>query len=289
MNGSDRGIAYSGGRAREFPMSESDFHSIRELAYRLTGIKLSAQKRELVYGRLARRVRANGLANFNEYYRLVARGGQDGEIEEFCNAITTNLTAFFREDHHFEYLRSHFFPRVGRDPGRPVRIWSAGCSTGEEPYSIAMCVDEYLPDWRERDLRILATDLDSAVLARARAAIYHSDRLRPVSAARRERFFTRRGNAADSEFAFDPVLAKLVTFNRLNLLHDLPVRGPFDVIFCRNVIIYFDKDTQRLLFEKIARVQRPGDLLFLGHSESMFKVSERYSLVGKTIYRRNES
>jgi chemotaxis protein methyltransferase CheR len=279
-------IAYSGGRSREFPMTEPDFDAIRALAYRLTGIKLSAEKRELVYGRLARRVRATGLATFADYHRLLAEGGDTGEFEHFCNAITTNLTAFFRETHHFEYLRDHFLPQLASQPTRAVRIWSAGCSTGEEPYSLAMTLAENPDMWRGRDVRILATDLDSDVLARAKRGWYAADRLRDMDRARRERFFEPREEERVAGFRVDPDLAGLVTFKQLNLMHDLPMRGPFDVICCRNVIIYFDKDTQRKLFEKMAKLQRPGDLLFLGHSESLFKVSDAYELVGRTIYRR---
>jgi chemotaxis protein methyltransferase CheR len=289
MNAHAIATAYPSGRPREFAMTEADFDSIRDLAYRLTGIRLSTQKRELVYGRLARRVRATGLGDFAEYYRLVASGRDAGELEEFCNAITTNLTAFFRENHHFEYLRRQYFPRVANGPPRRIRLWSAGCSTGEEPYSLAMCIDQGVPDWRNRDLRLLATDIDSDVLARARRATYREDRLQPLGAARRERYFSRQDGGNGADFTFDADVARLVAFHRLNLLHELPMRGPFDVIFCRNVVIYFDKDTQRRLFEKLAQLQRPGDLLFLGHSESLFRVSERYSLVGKTIYRRNDT
>jgi chemotaxis protein methyltransferase CheR len=207
---------------------------------------------------------------------------------ELCNAITTNLTAFFREPHHFEYLREQVLaPLIANSSAsRRLRIWSAGCSTGEEPYSIAMTVLETLPDLRRWDVRILATDLDSDVLERGRRGIYVEERLKNLSAQRRARFFTEQHGRDGTSFEASDELKSLITFKQLNLMHPLPMRGPLEAIFCRNVVIYFDKDTQRELFARIAQLQRPGNLLFLGHSESLFKVTEEYSLIGKTVYRR---
>jgi chemotaxis protein methyltransferase CheR len=169
---------------------------------------------------------------------------------------------------------------------RRLRIWSAGCSTGEEPYSLAMMVLETLPNPADWDVRILATDLDSEVLQRARRGIYPAERTANVPPERLQRFFTDRQDAGGPSRQVKPEVAALVTFKQLNLIHALPMRGPLDAIFCRNVVIYFDKDTQRELFARIARLQRPGDLLFLGHSESLFKVCDSYALIGKTIHRR---
>jgi chemotaxis protein methyltransferase CheR len=274
-------------RLREFAFGNEDFEALRKLVKQITGINLSDQKRELVYGRLARRLRALRLRSFAEYRELLATdGGQ--EIVEFCNAITTNLTAFFREPHHFEYLREHVLaPLVANTNGtRRLRIWSAGCSTGEEPYSLAMTVLETLPDLRRWDVRILATDLDSDVLERGRRGVYAEDRLKNLSAQRRARFFSERRARDGVWFEASAELKSLITFKQLNLMHTLPMRGPLEAIFCRNVVIYFDKDTQRELFARIAQLQRPGNLLFLGHSESLFKVTEDYTLIGKTVYRR---
>ena len=210
------------------------------------------------------------------------------ELAELCNAITTNLTSFFREPHHFQYLRDHVLAPLAADPRgkRRLRIWSAGCSTGEEPYSIAMSVLEALPDRAGWDVRILATDLDSEVLARARRGIYPAERMTAVSPERLQRFFVESPESGEPCRQIAPEVAALVTFKQLNLIHALPMRGPLDAIFCRNVVIYFDKETQRELFARIARLQRPGDLLFLGHSESLFKVSDSYALIGKTIHKR---
>ena len=274
-------------RLREFAFGHEDFEALRSLVKQLTGINLSDQKRELVYGRLARRLRALQLKSFAEYREVLANDGGK-EIVELCNAITTNLTAFFREPHHFEYLREQVLLPCAADPSRPkrLRIWSAGCSTGEEPYSIAMTILETLPDVRRWDIRILATDLDSDVLERGRRGSYAADRVRGLNPERIARFFSQREERKELYYQVNPDVAALITFKQLNLMHPLPMKGPLDLIFCRNVVIYFDKDTQRSLFARVAHLQRAGDLLFLGHSESLFKVSEDYALIGRTIHRR---
>jgi chemotaxis protein methyltransferase CheR len=274
------------GRWREFAFSDADFEALRTLVREITGIALSEQKRELVYGRLARRLRALQLKSFREYRAVLAHN--NSELTQLCNAITTNLTSFFREPHHFDYLRDKVLSPMAADHAadRRLRIWSAACSTGEEAYSLAMTVLEALPASRSWDVRILATDLDSEVLERARAGIYAADRLKAVSPERRARFFAERLDAEGTCYEALPELKALITFKQLNLMQALPMRGPLQAIFCRNVVIYFDKETQRELFARVARLQRPGDLLFLGHSESLFKVSEQYALIGKTVYRR---
>jgi chemotaxis protein methyltransferase CheR len=274
-------------QVRKFTFGEEDFAALRELVKTHTGIHLSEQKREMVYGRLSRRLRALGLESFREYRELIERGDRE-ELVQFCNAITTNLTSFFREAHHFQYLREHLLaPRAADARGvRRLRFWSAGCSTGEEPYSLAMTVHETLPDVRRWDIRILATDLDTEVLGKGQRGLYEEDRVRGLAPERLARFFRREGSAP-AGYAAASELADMIAFRELNLMHALPMKGPFDAIFCRNVVIYFDKDTQRQLFARIARLQRPGDVLFLGHSESLYRVSDDYTLVGKTIYRRN--
>jgi len=276
-------------RPREFVFGDEDFQALRTLVHKHTGISLSEAKRELVYGRLSRRLRVLGLESFRDYRQLLAN--PDGhELVDFCNAITTNLTSFFRESHHFEHLAAHILKPLAAEPiGRRLRIWSAGCSSGEEPYSTAMTIHESVPDWQRRDIRILATDLDSDVLSRGQRGIYAEDRLKGMARKRVDTFFRERRESGVTRYAVTPELAQLITFKQLNLMNELPMRGPFDVIFCRNVVIYFDKDTQRALFRRFALLQRPGDLLFLGHSESMFKVSNDYTLIGRTIYKRNES
>lgn len=274
----------------DFKLTDAEFNRIRELVREHTGIALSEAKRQLVYGRLARRLRALKLGSFGEYIKLLERG-EPAELEEFTNAVTTNLTSFFRESHHFDYLANEALPAiVARDTGmRRLRIWCCAASTGEEPYSISMVLREcaaLLTGW---DAKLLATDLDSAVLAHANAGIYGEERFEKMSAARMRRFFSPAPGPDQGKLRAHDELRSLITFKQLNLMHEWPMRGPFDAIFCRNVVIYFDKATQRTLFERMAKLQRPGSYLFLGHSESLYRVSERYDLIGKTIYRRNNS
>jgi chemotaxis protein methyltransferase CheR len=275
-------------KLREFEFGDDDFQALRALVREVTGISLSEQKRELVYGRLARRLRALNLKSFREYRELLRQDDGD-ELVQFCNAITTNLTAFFREPHHFDHLKSDVLgPLLQKPPaGRRVRIWSAGCSTGEEPYSIAMTVLETVPDIDRWDIRILATDLDSDVVEKARRGVYTAERVNTLTPERRERFFEPYPDAKEPSYQVRPELTRLLTVKQLNLMHPFPMKGPFDVMFCRNVVIYFDKDTQRDLVARMSRLQRPGDLLFLGHSETLFKVSTDYTLIGRTIYRRS--
>ncbi|MGE0583101.1 MAG: protein-glutamate O-methyltransferase CheR [Steroidobacteraceae bacterium] len=280
-------LTSSSGRMREFAFTDADFEGLRTLVRAATGINLADSKRELVYGRIARRLRALEIDSFKAYRELLADGDAQ-ELVEFCNAITTNLTSFFRESHHFDYLRDHVLkPWVEASSSRRLRIWSAGCSTGEEPYSIAMTIAESVPRWQSRDIRVLATDIDSQVLAHGRAGLYTAERVAGMGARRTAACFEEAQGEARRSYKVRSELAALIAFKQLNLMHELPMPGPIDVIFCRNVVIYFDKDTQRQLFARIARLQRPGQLLFLGHSETLFKVSDDYTLIGKTIYRRN--
>jgi chemotaxis protein methyltransferase CheR len=273
----------------DFQLTSAEFDRIRQLVREHTGISLSEAKRQLVYGRLSRRLRALKMSGFAEYIELLERGEPE-ELEEFTNAVTTNLTSFFREPHHFEYLAREVLPKITANAAsnRRLRLWCCAASTGEEPYSIAMVLREaqsLLAGW---DAKLLATDLDSAVLATGSAGEYTAERFQTVSQQRLRKYFDETG-AGGKRFRAREELKSLITFKQLNLMHEWPMRGPFDAIFCRNVIIYFDKATQRALFERMATMQRPGDYLFLGHSESLYRVSEKYDLIGKTIYRRNES
>jgi len=270
-------------RERDFVLHDSEFSEIRELVKIHTGISLSEAKRELVYSRLVRRLRRLGMDNFGDYIELL-RQADEVELEEFANAITTNLTAFFRENHHFEFLQSGALPAIEKRGAakRRLRIWSAGCSTGEEPYSIAMVLREEMQRFSGWDVKILATDIDSQVLAHAQAGIYAADRVERVPP-KHARWFTSQG---DGTFAVKPEVQSLISFRQLNLMNPWPMRGHFDVIFCRNVVIYFDKPTQVELFGRIAALQGAGDYLFVGHSESLFKVCDKYELIGKTAFTR---
>jgi chemotaxis protein methyltransferase CheR len=276
-------------REREFDFTQADFDSLRSLVKEHSGITLGEAKRELVYGRVSRRLRALGLSAFSDYRRMLA--GPEGQLEmiEFINAVTTNLTSFFRESHHFDFLRDDYLrARVADAKGsRRMRIWCSAASTGEEPYSIAISVAEAIPDWGRWDIKILATDLDTNVLETCRAGEYAEDRVRGMQKARLERFFDVAGERSDRRYRIKRELASMISFRQLNLMHPLPMKGPIDIIFCRNVIIYFDKETQRALFSRMAPLQRAGDVLILGHSESLLQVSDAWTLMGKTIYRKS--
>jgi chemotaxis protein methyltransferase CheR len=271
----------------DFQLSQAEFDRIRALVREHTGISLSESKRQLVYGRLSRRLRALRMSSFSEYIELLERG-EAAELEEFTNAVTTNLTSFFREPHHFEFLASDMLPEaLKRNAGlRRLRIWCCAASTGEEPYSIAMVLREAQDKLHGWDTKLLATDLDSNVLSHGRRGVYSRDRFAGMAPRRVSQFFDEVRDGAEQKLSAVDELRRLITFKQLNLMHEWPMKGPFDAIFCRNVIIYFDKETQRVLFERMAALQRPGDFLFLGHSESLYRVSDRYELIGRTIYRR---
>ena len=271
--------------ARQFALTERNFRAIAERVHAATGIVLGESKHELVYGRLARRLRALGYTSFSEY--LDHLDGPDGVAEQaaLVNAITTNLTGFFREPHHFHALLNEVLPPLVRapPPGRRLRIWSAGCSSGEEPYSIAMTVQQAVGDLARWDARILATDIDTNMIATASAGRYDADKAAPVPPALRQRFVAPVG-AELVEMA--EALKALIWFKPLNLLEPWPMRGPFDAVFCRNVVIYFDRPTQRILFNRFADLLRPDGWLFIGHSESLIGICDRFHHVGRTIYRK---
>ncbi|MFC0384473.1 CheR family methyltransferase [Muricoccus vinaceus] len=267
----------------DVPFTEEDFTSIVALVREASGIRLGDNKRDLVYGRLRRRLRMLRLDSFAAYRDLLA--GPDGPAEQvrLINAITTNLTSFFREAHHFEYLASEFLPGLSRRDKR-LRIWSAGCSSGEEPYSIAMVLHAAMPDLAGWDARILATDIDTEMVAQGTAGRYAPDRAAGIPPE-----FGRahvRGLEGEDAVEMSAALRSLITFRPLNLLGPWPMRGPFDAIFCRNVVIYFDKAIQSVLFDRFADMLRPGGHLFIGHSESLFRVSGRFRHLGRTIYRK---
>lgn len=266
-------------------LSDDEFASLAQLIHRETGIFMAPSKRALLQSRLYKRLRALGLESFGKYCALLE--GRDGEIErrELISAITTNVTRFMREPHHFQELRQEVLPALlerARGGGR-VRIWSAGCATGEEPYSLAFTVLDLLPEAASHDIRILATDLDPRVIGIAKAGCYPVASLVSFSPEARQKYFQPAGEGV-AEVREEA--RRLVAFRVLNLLHDWPFRGDFDVVFCRNVVIYFDRDTQRRLFDRLAEVIEPGGWLYIGHSETLWTVSERFAPEGRTVYRR---
>lgn len=271
-------------REREYKFTDKDFNIIRDLVTKNTGIVLADHKRDMVYGRLSRRLRQLNLVSFKDYCDLV-RSDHDDELIELVNAITTNLTSFFREMHHFTHLSKTVMPMLLKrnEQTRRIRIWSAGCSTGEEPYSIAMAVREVMPSvgW---DIRILATDLDTNVVNTAKRGVYNEDRIQGIEQGRMRRWFKRGSGQHAGSVRVSPMLQEMITFKQLNLLHEWPIKGPFDVIFCRNVVIYFDKETQRMLFDRYANLMHESSTLYIGHSESLFNVTDRLKLIGQTTY-----
>jgi chemotaxis protein methyltransferase CheR len=273
--------------ALEYEIDDRDFHKIAQLVRDKTGIVIDGRKRAFVQSRLGRRLRALGLADFAAYCRML-EDPQAGEAEQamLVNAVTTNHTSFFREPYHFDYLAATVMPAIlagARERNHRLRIWSAGCSTGEEPYSLAMILCECRQKLRDWDCRILATDLDTNVLAHAESGLYDAERALSIPSELRRHYVT---SADDGQIAIREPLRSLITFRQLNLLGEWPMKGQFDVIFCRNVTIYFDKNTQRTLLDRFARILRPDGWLFVGHSESLLNLTDRFQLVGRTVYRR---
>ncbi len=243
-------------------LSSAEYDAIRSLLYRTCGINLGSDKKELVKARVMRRLRALGVGSFREYLARVQRDSK--EQAQMVDVLTTNKTAFFREMPHFEFMAGTILPEL-RKQGRRLRFWSAGCSTGEEPYSYAMLLNEQLRDLPQWDARILATDISARVLSAAHAGHYSNRSLHGIDAERRARFFSEAGDGV----CVDPAVSNLVTFARLNLLERWPMKGPFHLISCRNVMIYFDRETRERLVQRFVEYLAPGGWLFIGHSESL--------------------
>jgi chemotaxis protein methyltransferase CheR len=264
---------------KEFNFTRSDFERVRALIYQRAGISLADSKQEMVYSRIARRLRATGQTAFSTYLNELEAGRMGDEWEAFVNALTTNLTSFFRESHHFPLLADHL-----RRLSAPITIWCSASSTGEEPYSIAMTACEAFNSLTP-PVQIIATDIDTNVLATGEKGVYSIERLDKMSPERMKRFFLRGKGAQDGMVRVRPELRQMVSFRQLNLLGDnWGLQGQFDVIFCRNVMIYFDKATQRKILARFVPLMKPHALLFAGHSENFLYVSDALKLRGKTVY-----
>jgi chemotaxis protein methyltransferase CheR len=272
----------------DFEFKARDFEWLRRAASQYSGIVLPETKGRMVYSRLAKRLRQLGLTKFSEY-RAILESGDQAEFVEFINALTTNLTYFFREPHHFEHLRNIALPGLiaTRRPARRVSFWSAGCSTGEEPYSISLVAKQTLAElgggW---DYRILATDLDTKVLAQAAAGVYEQERVDGLDLQTLQAAFLRGAGSFRGQVRVKPELQTPIAFQQLNLVQEWFRPDPVDIIFCRNVVIYFDRPTQKRLFDRFADSIVPGGYLYIGHSETLFQTTDRFVLAGKTIYRR---
>ncbi len=273
--------------AREFSFTYENFTFLSKIINERTGIVVSDDKFNMFYSRLSRRLRFLKLGSFDEYCRVVSNDQDGKETSELINAITTNLTAFFRENHHFEYLSSTVLPELYKKnhAERSIKIWSAGCSTGEEPYSLAITLKESDLNLSAWDLDLTATDLDSNVLATAANGVYAAGRVEGMSPSRLENWFYRGKGRNSGKVRVKPELSKMIRFSQLNLMDNWRVETQ-DVIFCRNVIIYFDKETKTRLVNKYADSLKDGGYLFIGHSESLYKITDRFELIGNTIYRK---
>lgn len=269
-------------------ITDGELDAIIKLIKTHTGITMNPSKRQLIMRRLQSRLKAVGLQSYSAYIEYLKQGNAV-ELLEFSNAVTTNLTSFFREMHHFDYLKETIIPEIIQKKSRTskrLRIWSAGCSTGEEPYSIAMTLRNMIQDLPKWDIKILATDIDSNVLQTSKNGCYNKQRVEKIPQNFLHRYFSEKVQGKETIYTAGNDLKNLIKFNRLNLMEPWPMKGQFDVIFCRNVIIYFDKDTQRKLVDRYANVVTDDGFLILGHSETLLNVSTRFELIGKTIYRK---
>ncbi|MBZ4201699.1 MAG: protein-glutamate O-methyltransferase [Methylovulum sp.] len=272
-------------REREFKFTFDDFNFLRTLSNQYSGIQVPDERFDMFYARLSKRIRRLGLTDFKAYCDYL-NDHPELEFTEFINAITTNLTSFFRENHHFDYLKESVIPEllVRNKSTQKIRVWSAGCSTGEEPYSIAITLLENVPaNW---DIKILATDLDTAVLSTAALGVYTDERVTGISEEILKKWFMRGKSSQSGLVKVNPQLQKLISFNQLNLMEKWPMKGGFDFIFCRNVLIYFDRATKIKLAQRYSDILADNSWLFIGHSESLNQLSTELELVACTSYRK---
>lgn len=265
--------------ARDFLLTDGDFSRVRALIHQRAGIALGEQKREMVYSRLSRRLRELGMNDFTSYLALLEAEQDSAEWQAFTNALTTNLTAFFREAHHFPLLAEH-----AKKCAAPVTVWCSAASTGEEPYSIAMTLIEALGS-RAATASVIATDIDTQVLEKAAAGVYTMEQVSKLPLERLKRFFLKGSGARAGQVRIRPEVAAMVKFGQVNLLDtQWGLKEPFDAIFCRNVMIYFDKPTQNKILQRFAPLVKPQGLLFAGHSENFSYASQPFRLRGQTVY-----
>ncbi|MEL7311419.1 MAG: protein-glutamate O-methyltransferase CheR [Pseudomonadota bacterium] len=281
-------LAKSDAKGQASLLTDKQFEYVMELIYQLTGIAMTAAKRLLVERRIMSRMEALKLGSFEDYAALLKRGDPT-EVELFTNAVTTNLTSFFRENHHFEFMRDTFIPEVvrrERNGAKRIRMWSAGCSTGEEPYSIAITLREVIRDIDKWDTKVLCTDIDSEVLEKCQRGVYNLDRVDGIDAGRVKQWFQMGSGELNGKVKVKPSLQELLVFRKLNLMQPWPIKNQFDLIFCRNVMIYFDKPTQAKLVERFSQHLIKGGYLIVGHSESLVRNTSDFELLGRTIYRK---
>jgi chemotaxis protein methyltransferase CheR len=270
----------------EFLFTAEDFRQIAEILHSYAGIALAEGKAALVYSRLAKRLRLLGMRSFREYCALVENVKEVDERQAMMAALTTNVTRYFREPHHFDHLRDQVMPALAERAkrGGRVRMWSAACSNGQEPYSMAITVLAALPDAANLDVKILATDIDPNMVAEGKAGLYREDAVSPVPIDLRRRWF-KKAQGGDTRWEVADELRALVSFRELNLIGDWPMKGRFDVIFCRNVVIYFDEPTQERIWTRFAPMLEHGGTLYIGHSERVSgPATDIFETTGLTTY-----
>ena len=269
----------------DFSITAEEFQRFRTLIYDESGISLSDQKQTLLASRLSKRLRDLGLTTYSEYYTKVTKDPTSEEFTRMLDLISTNKTDFFREPKHFDFLRERIIPELASV--KRMRIWSSACSSGEEPYTIAMTIFDHVTNPAQWDYKILASDLSTRVLAKAVSGLYDEDRFRGVPLEIIKRHFLRGRGEQTGLFKVKPHLASAITFRRLNLMDDrFPIKSPLDLIFCRNVMIYFDRPTQEKLVNKFHHYLRPGGYLFIGHSESLQWLTHSFKSIAPTIYQK---
>ncbi len=274
-----------------FTITDQEFETIRALVKSKTGISLGLHKRDLVISRLSRRLRALGLSSFSQYIEVLRQAGDGGELVQMINHITTNKTDFFREKHHFQILADTLLPNIyaeGEVSGKRVlRAWSAGCSSGEEPYTIAITLQEFFAERPGWDYKLLASDLDTTMLERASRGAYDSAMLEPVPKNLLNKYFVRTGRGEEVFYQVKPELRQLISFRKFNLMNDTyPLKVAMDFIFCRNVLIYFDADDKARILRRFHQALKPGGHIFVGHSESLMMVKDIFTYAGTTVYRK---
>lgn len=267
-------------------LTESDFRQVSDIIYKHCGINLHEGKRPLVRARLAKRLREGKFKSFSQYikYALSAEGAD--EFHNLVDSISTNLTSFFREKAHFAYLKDKWLPSLiaGKGNRRRIRAWSAGCSSGEEPYTMAIVLSEVLQNQPHWDAKILASDVSTRMIEVAKMGTYDPERVEPLTAAQKQRFLAPNIIENRKVYQVSSALKQMISFRYLNLMHDWPFKGPFDFIFCRNVMIYFDKPTQEKLVNRFYDCLAPGGLLCIGHSESLTNIDHKYKYVMPATY-----
>ncbi|MEM7619437.1 MAG: protein-glutamate O-methyltransferase [Pseudomonadota bacterium] len=271
--------------AREYAFEHEDFKKLAAIVYETSGITLGDHKKDMVYGRLSKRLRQLQIPTFSQYINYILNQENTFEVEQLINAITTNLTHFFREKHHFDHMKDVVIPNLAKQNVTKIRMWSAACSSGLEPYSMAMTAQSSLASHRSCDLKILATDLDTKMLQTARTGLYDVGLLKDIPENYRE-MYTKTNKSYNGRFEIKANLRSLIHFNQMNLMREWPMKGQFDIVFCRNVLIYFNNEDKAQIISKLINKLKVGGYLYMGHAESILNPPETLQSVAPTTYQR---